>query len=543
MPRLDDMDPIEVADGIWWVGFADSEAGFSNNPYLLVDDGEAALLDPGPAHPIFRDLVLSKVSKIIDPGLIRYVIVHHQDPDLCGLIPFIEHLLHPELVIAAHPRTALFIPYYGVRTPILPVGDDDQIEFPSGRRLKFVHLPYLHFSGNTVSLDESTGSLFSSDLFAAFDRKWSLYAGDGYLEMCRYFIEHYVGSTEALSFAYERLKELDIRRILPQHGAIIERDIPRYLKLLTEVESSLALEELTRKPSPGEAARIADNVRAWLADWLDSDLETESLEEMLHLAHETSVSSVSLLLDRIAREARSMGVANPVQHGKIHRSSSIEVSRSARTVESLRRRMLTRQFGIPLDAVSDETAEIMGEGFVSVRTPLAVMFVDIRGFTRWSDGRDPGETVEHLNRQLALEARVIRSRGGRINKLMGDGILAYFPASRVDDCIDTAVEIQRQVTAEGMLPVGVGCAFGEVILGDIGEEARLDFTLIGAPVNRAARMCDSAGPGQVCLSAAVCERTGPVALERLMDAYPASEIEVRVKEQDPPMSAVRLTVG
>ena len=99
MKKLDDTTAIEIAKDIWWVGFADYEAGFSNNPYLLVDEDEAILFDPGPGHPLFRDLIMQKIEEVILPEKIRYIVAHHQDPDLCGLIPFIENILHPDLVI------------------------------------------------------------------------------------------------------------------------------------------------------------------------------------------------------------------------------------------------------------------------------------------------------------------------------------------------------------------------------------------------------------------------------------------------------------
>ncbi len=90
MENLDDTKAIKITEDIWWIGFADFEAGFSNNPYLLIDNDEAVLFDPGPGHPIFRDIILQKIQQVIDPKKIKYIVVHHADPDLCGLIPFIE---------------------------------------------------------------------------------------------------------------------------------------------------------------------------------------------------------------------------------------------------------------------------------------------------------------------------------------------------------------------------------------------------------------------------------------------------------------------
>ncbi|MBT3224480.1 MAG: diguanylate cyclase, partial [Proteobacteria bacterium] len=84
---LDDQNAVEVAEGIWWLGFADYEAGFSNNPYLLVSGDEAVLFDPGPGSPFFLDIILHKIRQVIDPEKVRYIVVHHQDPDLCALIP------------------------------------------------------------------------------------------------------------------------------------------------------------------------------------------------------------------------------------------------------------------------------------------------------------------------------------------------------------------------------------------------------------------------------------------------------------------------
>ena len=69
----------EVADGVYWVGFADRKAGFSNNPYLLVGGDEAILIDPGSV--LHYHVVAKKVLEVVRPEQIATIIVQHQDPD------------------------------------------------------------------------------------------------------------------------------------------------------------------------------------------------------------------------------------------------------------------------------------------------------------------------------------------------------------------------------------------------------------------------------------------------------------------------------
>jgi class 3 adenylate cyclase len=532
MKRLDDKDAIKVADDIWWVGFADYEAGFSNNPYLLVDEDEAILFDPGPGHPLFRDMILQKVEQVTSLEKIRYVVAHHQDPDLCGLIPFIENTLSPDLVIIAHPRSAVFIPYYGVRKGILPVGDGDALELKSGRKIFFYHAPYLHFAGNMMSYDEKTASLFSGDIFAVFSREWSLYADESYTELAKSFIEHYVASKEPVLYAYEKIKSLKIERILPQHGGIIVKDFEESLNMLKEAEPGQLLKELRNKPSPRQIEELLNAGKAWLKHWLKKEFEAESLDGLMEIAMQEGPSTVSLLIDSITEKAAKLNVANPLTFSRVHKWNEIWSLQSTQIVDSVRKRFLTRQYGLRFESDSSIN-DIIKQGLLAFKTDVAIVFIDIRGFTKWSAEKSPEAVVGTLEKELELIARIINSSGGRVNKILGDGMLAYFPVSKLADCIGAALEIQEAVGENNMLPAGVGCDFGEVIMGDIGQEARLDYTLIGAPVNFAARMCDSAGPGETAVSRRFLEQLDDGFREKLQESRRIEKIEVKIKPGDP----------
>lgn len=79
--------------------------------------------------------------------------------------------------------------------------------------------------------------------------------------------------------------------------------------------------------------------------------------------------------------------------------------------------------------------------------------------------------------------------------------MAYFPETAMLQSFTAALEIQRNINKnDSLLPAGIGADIGNVILGDLGEYSRLDYTVIGSPVNHASRMCSLSGAGQITVS-------------------------------------------
>ncbi len=536
--KLDDSHAVELEPGLFWLGFADYEAGFSNNPYLLLDDDQAILFDPGPGHPVFRDMIIQKIQEIAAPSIIRYIVVHHQDPDLCGLIPYLEDFLHPEVCIIAHPRTGLFLPYYGMRKPILPVGDGDSLRLKSGRILEFHHTPYVHFAGSMVSFLPERGILFSSDIFGVFDREWSLYATKDYPRLAREFLEHYVCSKDALIYAYKKFKSLDIRKILPQHGGVIEKDIERFLEVLREAEPGVLIRELENKPNEGQLRLLLESASAWTREWMGSRIEFSDLTKLKAFVLERGPATVSLLFDLLTREAARIGVANPLTLGQIHEWERPEGAAANPLVDNYRKRLLSAQYSI-LHGTESNADMLIQRRFNALKARLAILFVDIRGFTKWSSDRSPDEVIGMLNKEEGSIIRAINASGGRVNKSMGDGILAYFTESRLPECLFACLKIQREIKMAGLLPSGVGVDLGEVIMGDIGEELRVDFTIIGNAVNQASRFCDCAAGGQIVLGRDFFDALPEQTREALASMPDFEEITVRRKPQDPERQALR----
>ena len=148
------------------------------------------------------------------------------------------------------------------------------------------------------------------------------------------------------------------------------------------------------------------------------------------------------------------------------------------------------------------------DGAGNVRTSLAILFADVRQFSKFSETRDPEEVISLLNEVLSIEAEIIKKHQGDIDKYVGDAVIAWFHGNdRSVRAVRAADEMINALSARfGGRPgttIGVGIHAGEVVIGSIGSKARKDYTAIGSVVNMAARFCSNASVGQILVSKAV----------------------------------------
>ncbi len=147
------------------------------------------------------------------------------------------------------------------------------------------------------------------------------------------------------------------------------------------------------------------------------------------------------------------------------------------------------------------------------RREVAILFADIRGYTAFSEGRDPETVVEVLNYYFEKLADTVAANHGDIDKYVGDQIMAVFHG---DDMVENALacsvafqEVMLQLGREHPdwgLDVGTGVDAGEVIMGAMGGKQRMDYTVLGDHVNLAARLCSHASPRQTLVSESAYER-------------------------------------
>jgi adenylate cyclase len=189
--------------------------------------------------------------------------------------------------------------------------------------------------------------------------------------------------------------------------------------------------------------------------------------------------------------------------------------------------------------LSPQIAEtILGENenlFKSHRREITVVFLDLRGFTAFSDSAEPEEVMEVLRGYHAAMGKLIFAFGGTLERFAGDGIMIFFNdpipcADHTEKAVRMALDMQSKVEdlrtdwlKKGYdLDLGIGLAAGYATLGNIGFEGRMDYGAIGNVTNLAARLCAEAKARQVLTNQRTLSK-----IETLVDYEPLEELQLK----------------
>ena len=162
-------------------------------------------------------------------------------------------------------------------------------------------------------------------------------------------------------------------------------------------------------------------------------------------------------------------------------------------------------------ALADAILGAGGESLLQVhRRMITTVFLDLRGFTAFTDANEPEEVMSVLGGYHAAMGRAVTTWGGTVEHFAGDGIMVFFnDPVPVADHTSRALSMSLQMQAEftplagawarrGIeLGLGIGVADGYATLGAIGFEGRWDYAAIGSAVNLAARLCGEAASGEI----------------------------------------------
>jgi class 3 adenylate cyclase len=197
------------------------------------------------------------------------------------------------------------------------------------------------------------------------------------------------------------------------------------------------------------------------------------------------------------------------------------------------------------DAILEARGEDGPRSLAPHRREIAVVFVDLRGFTAFSSTAEPEEILEVLDGYYDVVGEAVHRHEATVGAFQGDGIMAYFnDPVPCDDPAGTAMRMSLELrpalddlcrawARRGFdLGYGIGIAFGQATLGTVGFEGRNDYTPLGAVVNRAVELCDEARRGEVLLDGET--------LAELADRPPGDPCDLSLPGFNEPIAAHRI---
>lgn len=236
------MHNAELAKGIYQVGAVDwttrdfhgykTPRGVTYNSYLIVDE-KICLIDAVKA-PFAKEL-LERISQIVDPAKIDYVIVNHVEPDHSSALPMVMEAAPQAKVLITEQGRGEVLKYYGREYDFRVVKNGDSLSLGK-HTLKFVPLPMLHWPDSMATYLEEEQILFSNDAFGQhystnfkFDDENDL--NELLYEAKKYYANILTPFNKLVVKALDSLGLLPIRMIAPSHGLIWRSNIADIMKL------------------------------------------------------------------------------------------------------------------------------------------------------------------------------------------------------------------------------------------------------------------------------------------------------------------------
>ncbi len=178
-------------------------------------------------------------------------------------------------------------------------------------------------------------------------------------------------------------------------------------------------------------------------------------------------------------------------------------------------------------AANPQNAQLGGE-----RRFVTVLFADLRGFTRWTEGVEPETALHMLNEKLATAVTAIIETGGIVDKYMGDAVMGVFNAPEDDEdhalhAVRAAWQIAQSLNDDPALRYSIGLNTGTAVAGNIGTADVMNYTIIGDAVNQAKRLQEMARPGQILISQSTYDLT-----KKHVYAFPLGSFQLRGRQQE-----------
>jgi adenylate cyclase len=176
-------------------------------------------------------------------------------------------------------------------------------------------------------------------------------------------------------------------------------------------------------------------------------------------------------------------------------------------LERVLMRYISEEVALEILSDPDQNLQLGGQS-----CEVSVLFADIRGFTKFSEQREPSQVTQVLNQIFNCLSPVIFEHHGTLDKYMGDAVMAFYGApvpssDNVVQAVRTAWAMQERFSqlrlenaAMSELGLGIGIHTGEAVVGNVGSDQLMDYTVIGNTPNIARRFQERALPGQILIS-------------------------------------------
>jgi adenylate cyclase len=312
-----------------------------------------------------------------------------------------------------------------------------------------------------------------------------------------------------------------------------------------------------------DGAEALDKVPSFLPDLILLDYmmpKMNGLEVLRHLREDAQYKSIPVILltAKATQEDKVRGLDAGADDYVIKPFDSFELLARVRAMMRIKQmhdtldewnRSLTEKVKQQVDELqrvnrlkrylSPQIAEtILGEDenlFKSHRREITVVFLDLRGFTSFSDSAEPEEVMEVLRGYHAAMGKLIFDFDGTLERFAGDGIMIFFNdpipcADHTEKAVRMALAMQtkvEEIRSEWLkkgyeLDLGIGMAAGYATLGNIGFEGRMDYGAIGNVTNLAARLCSEAKARQILTNQRTLSK-----IENLVEYEPLEELQLK----------------
>jgi len=283
------MKPVEITQGIHWIGVNDEKTelfeglwpikdeGISYNSYLVRGE-KNALIDL--CKDIYQEEYLGELMALVDPAKIDYLVVNHMEPDHSGAMRAFLELAPQAKILCTQKAVKMLVDFFGITENIHAVEDGETLDL-GGHVLQFTTIPMVHWPETMVTFDQTTGVLFSCDAFGGYGKLIDGIFDDDYAdisffekESLRYYANIVAAFSKPVLNAGEKLAGAEIKIVAPSHGLVWRKD----------------------------PAHIVDLYMKW------SEYGKGKAEKKVALIHGTMYGNTSRVAEAIAEGLRSTGV-------------------------------------------------------------------------------------------------------------------------------------------------------------------------------------------------------------------------------------------